>query len=169
MIFRKHAIQVPLLLILIFGLLTVSSHAAAAINNSDAIQGQKTSKALFDINLTKAGELDLYLQVIAQTHDDLISQGLDPDFIIAFRGASVRLVSSDIWMFEEKDQEKLKNSAKHLKALKEKGVRLEACNIATTLFKVDNNSVLNEIKIVGNTFVSLIGYQNQGYSIIPIQ
>jgi len=45
---------------------------------------------------------------------------------------------------------------------------MESCSVATRLFKVDNASLLDGIKPVGNTFVSLTGYQAQGYANIPI-
>jgi len=48
------------------------------------------------------------------------------------------------------------------------GVRMEACSVATKLFNVSNKSLLNGIKPVGNTFVSLTGYQAKGYASIPI-
>jgi intracellular sulfur oxidation DsrE/DsrF family protein len=53
--------------------------------------------------------------------------------------------------------------------LAQAGVRFEACAIATRLFGVENNSVLPQVKVVGNTFNSLIGYQAKGYALIPIQ
>ena len=45
---------------------------------------------------------------------------------------------------------------------------MEACGLATNLFKVDNNTILPGIKVVANTYVSLIGYNAQGYAAIPI-
>jgi intracellular sulfur oxidation DsrE/DsrF family protein len=45
---------------------------------------------------------------------------------------------------------------------------MEACSVATRLFGVDNGTLLDGIKPVGNTFVSLTGYQAQGYANIPI-
>jgi hypothetical protein len=40
--------------------------------------------------------------------------------------------------------------------------------VATRLFSVDNATLLPGIEPVGNTFVSLIGYQAQGYATIPV-
>ena len=48
------------------------------------------------------------------------------------------------------------------------GVRMEACSVACRIFGVKTESLLPGIKAVGNTFVSLIGYQTQGYGTIPI-
>ena len=59
----------------------------------------------------------------------------------------------------EEDQQKLEKSAVLIEELKGHGVKLEACSIASRLFKVDPKTYLPGVKPVGNTFVSLIGYQ----------
>jgi hypothetical protein len=46
---------------------------------------------------------------------------------------------------------------------------MEACSFATRLFGIDNGTLLEGIKPVGNTFVSLTGYHAQGYASIPLQ
>jgi peroxiredoxin family protein len=48
-------------------------------------------------------------------------------------------------------------------------VRLEACSVATALFGVDNETILPEIVVVGNTFISALGFQAVGYAPILIQ
>lgn len=45
---------------------------------------------------------------------------------------------------------------------------MQACSVATRLFKADNASLLDGIKPVGNTFVSLTGYQAQADANIPV-
>lgn len=143
--------------------------AETIYTDTNALQGVETGKALFDINVTHASKLELYLSVIKKTHADLIRQGSKPKFVIAFRGASVRLISSETWSFSEEDQQSLAKAASIVKELQELGVKFEACSIATGLFKIDNSTLLPGVQVVGNTFVSLIGYQAKGYSLIPIQ
>lgn len=137
-------------------------------SDGDALAGLKSSKTVFDINVSDVNKLDLYLGVIGKTRLDLLRQGVEPEIIIAFRGASVRLVNSETWSFSEEDQQVLNKVAAYLKELSSQGVKLEACSIATDLYKVDNATILPEIKVVGNTFVSLTGYQSKGYALIPI-
>ncbi len=161
--------QIRTILFCLFFMGLVNPALSAQTDDSDALQGVKDTKILFDINLSEAKKLELYLGVIKMTRGDLLRQGQHPDIVLAFRGASVRLVSSELWSFSEEDQQSLEKSALILKELKESGVRLEACSIATNLFKVDNNTILPGIKVVGNTFVSLTGYQAKGYSLVPIQ
>lgn len=166
----KPTFRTALLATLFCCVLPFDAHASATTySDHNALEGMKSAKTLFDINLTEAKKLELYLNVIKQTHADLVRQGLTPKIVIAFRGASVRLVSTETWSFTEDDQQSLERSAKLLKELAALGIRLEACSIATNLFKVDNSTLLPGIEVVGNTFISLTGYQSKGYALIPIQ
>ena len=152
-----------MLLMLSFGTL-----AADTPDDKDALRGVSKGKVVFDINMAEPKKMALYLAVIKQTVDDLVRQNVEPDVILAFRGLSVRLVSKNRDQMELTDFDYLDKIAEQLSGLQKQSVRMEACSVATRLFKVDNNSLLDGIKPVGNTFVSLTGYQAQGYANIPI-
>ncbi len=149
-------------------LLSQNLLAAGQPDDSDALKGVTKGKVIFDINMVEPKKMTLYLMVIKQTVEDLKRQRVEPDVILAFRGLSVRLISKDREQMELTDFENLDKIAGQLADLQQQGVRMEACSVATKLFKVDNNSLLDGIKPVGNTFVSLTGYQAQGYANIPI-
>lgn len=136
--------------------------------DSDALKGVETGKVIFDINMVEAKKMTLYLSVIRETVDDLKRQGVKPDVILAFRGMSVKLISKDRDQMELTDFDHLDKITEQLADLQKQGVRMEACSVATRLFNVDNGALLDGIKPVGNTFVSLTGYQAQGYANIPI-
>lgn len=144
------------------------AHGAEPPDDSAALAGVETGKVIFDINMGNPKKMTLYLSVIRQTVDDLERQGVEPDVILAFRGHSVKLVSEDREPFELTDFEHLDRIAAQLAELQERGVRMEACSVATRLFNVDNATLLEGVEPVGNTFVSLTGYQAQGYANIPI-
>jgi len=156
--------------LIIIGVLFMSNNLFAdnTPNDSDALKGVTMGKVIFDINMIEAKKMTLYLQVIQQTIDDMQRQGVKPDVILAFRGLSVRLISKNRENMELTDFDYLDQIAQQLTTLYHQGVRMEACSVATKLFKVDNKSLLKFIKPVGNTFVSLTGYQAQGYANIPI-
>ena len=48
------------------------------------------------------------------------------------------------------------------------GITLEACLVAAKGFGVEPSSILPEIKQVGNGWISLIGYEAKGYSMVPV-
>lgn len=142
--------------------------AASKPDDSDALKGVEKGKVVFDINMGSPKKMALYLMVIDETVDDLVRQGVEPDVVLAFRGPSVKLIAKNRDSMDLSDFEYLDKVASWIAGLQEKGVRVEACSIATRLFKIDNNDLLDGIKPVGNTFVSLTGYQAQGYASIPI-
>lgn len=162
---KKHlAVLVVLMLTLIFS----SGAYSGEINDADALAGYNQGKIVFDINLTEASKMALYLKVIQQTYNDLERQNINPDIVLAFRGLAVTIIQTDKPVDspeERKLSDQITKQVNHLQAM---GVKMEACSVATGLFEVPNNNILPGIKVVGNTFVSLAGYQKQGYAIIPI-
>ena len=137
-------------------------------NDAMALTGVTAGRVVFDINTTQAGKLSLYLQVIRETHADLQRQGVTPEMVLAFRGKAVTLVTTDRQHQELTEYEDLDRVAEQIKELQGLGARMEGCSIATRLYGVDNQTLLPGITPVGNTFVSLIGYQARGYALIPI-
>jgi intracellular sulfur oxidation DsrE/DsrF family protein len=55
-----------------------------------------------------------------------------------------------------------------IRQLKKEGVKLEVCLYAVEKMGLDPATVLPEIDRVGNGFISVLGYQAQGYSVITI-
>jgi len=141
---------------------------ATAIDDADALKGMTSGKAVFDVNLGDAGKLALYLSVIKETHEGLVKQGVKPDLILAFRGPSVFLISTNRDKVPAEQKAKYDEVARLIKDLKGMGVKLEACSVATRQLKVDNATIYPEIKVIGNSFISLIGYEGKGYAYIPV-
>jgi len=138
-------------------------------DDSIALQGLTEVRPIFDLNVGTPEELLFYLQVIEKTYDSLIAQNQKVDSIVAIRGGAVRLVTTENWSFSEEDQKRLEDAAKLIAGLIKKGVRFEACSLALGLFKVDPTTLLPDIQAVGNTFISLIGYQAKGYVVVPVK
>jgi intracellular sulfur oxidation DsrE/DsrF family protein len=150
---------------LLFG---IGSVYAEPPNDADALKGVETGKVVFDMNTADAEKTTLYLMVIGETVNDFVRQGVEPDVILAFRGPTVKLISKDREQANPSDLKHLDKIASQLADLQSQGVRMESCSVATRMLQVDNDRLLDGIKPVGNTFVSLAGYQAQGYAIIPI-
>ena len=151
-----------------FALLVAPFGYAGELNDADALRGVTTGKVVFDIGLGNASTLPLYLKVIGMTHDGLVKQGVKPDMVLAFHGGAVKLISRDKNTPLEQLDALDEIAALIQGLLKKPGIRMEACGLATHLFKVDNDTILPGIKPVANTYVSLIGYNAQGYAAIPI-
>jgi intracellular sulfur oxidation DsrE/DsrF family protein len=137
--------------------------------DSVALEGVTTGKVVWDINMGDAEKFSFYLKVIQETYNDLIRQGVTPDMIFAFRGKSVLLISTKQEGIPDEKRAYLDDVAKLLADLiKCPGVKMEACSIAYKMFGVEAEHLLQGIQPVGNTFVSLIGYQAKGYGTISI-
>lgn len=147
----------------------LSSAGAAETDDSRALQGLTEVRAIFDMNVGNPEELLFYLQVIQKTYEGLIDQGQKADCIVAIRGGAVRLVTTETWSFEEEDQKRLEEAAAIIAQLSREGVRFEVCSLALGLFKVDKATLIPDVNPVGNTFISLIGYQTKGYVVIPVK
>ncbi|PLX92182.1 MAG: hypothetical protein C0620_09640 [Desulfuromonas sp.] len=158
-------ILICLTLLVCCALPAVASEAPAIPDDHRALAGLKTGKAVFDVSTSSPQAMILYLNVIEKTVATLKAQGVTPDFILAMRGAAVSIVSKDSEFNSIEDETAL--MAK-ITSLKQQGVYFEACNVAAELFDVDKANLLPGVVLVGNTFASLIGYQSQGYALIPL-
>jgi hypothetical protein len=142
--------------------------AADKPDDANALKGVTQGRVVFDINISEPKKLPLYLMVIDETISDLERQGVKPEVILAFRGKAVTLVSTDHERIE------LTDVPEHLRRPRRSSRPAEARRAHGGLLGGDapvrrrQRDLLPGIEPVGNTFVSLIGYQAQGYATIPI-
>jgi intracellular sulfur oxidation DsrE/DsrF family protein len=92
----------------------------------------------------------------------------NPVFVVVFIGPSVKLISKNREGFSPEDQKYLDEIANTISAMSKDVINLEICLVAAKVFNVDPASVLPEIRRVGNGWISEIGYQAQGYSLVPV-
>ena len=138
-------------------------------NDTDALRNIDEGKVVWDINIANPIKLLKILNVVEETYNDLSRQGVTPDMVFAFRGPSVKLVSSqplNLTLEEENAREEVVNWLQKFR--QKSNVNMESCSVATRLLGVDNETIIPEVNPVGNTFVSLIGYQKKGYALIPL-
>lgn len=138
-------------------------------NDADALQGIETGKVVWDVTLSKPSRLLFVMKVIDETYEDMARQGVTPDMVFTFHGPVLKLLSTqplELELDEEVAHEELVELIQQLR--KKPGVKMESCSVAARVLGIDNKTIIPEVKPVGNTFVSLIGYQQKGYALIPI-
>lgn len=136
-------------------------------DDADALNNISEGKVVWDITTGSPKKLLVYLNVIQQTYDDLMRQNVKPEMIFTFRGPVLKLISTPPSDLEEETAHK--EALDLLRVMSQRpGVKMESCSVATRLMGIDNETIIPEVKPVGNTFVSLIGYQHKGYALIPI-
>jgi intracellular sulfur oxidation DsrE/DsrF family protein len=164
---RKTRILVSIVVASVFMLAAVSSASAATY---ESLAGMKSVKAIFDVRAANAKSAAVQLKLIHDTYKD---QGIravskKPLFVVAFMGPSVKLLSKDKQGFSAEDQKLMDEIAQTVQAMAKDGIKLEVCDFAAKVFGVDPASILPEIKHVPNGWISLIGYQARGYSLVPV-
>ena len=133
-----------------------------------AMKGIESAKAVFDERESDPKSAALHLKVIHETFKELAAMKKSPVFVLVFIGPSVKLISKNREGFSPENQKSLDEIANTISAMSKDGIELEICLIAAKVFNVDAASVLPEIKRVGNGWISMIGYQAQGYSLVPV-
>ena len=154
--------------LLLLAVLTLGA-SAHAFDDADALRGVKEGKGLFLVDLTRPDKTALYLEIIQGSHAGMKRQGVEPDFVVVYIGPTVKFLTTrpgDELEMEFGDE--LARIQKAVKGLGELGVKQEVCAIATKVFGIDNATLPKEMKLVGDGFISLIGYQSQGYKLVPI-
>lgn len=152
-------------------IMTISASYASetVISDSASLGNLKIGKGVFLVDIGDAKKLNFYLEVIQGTYKNMRAQGVEPDFILVYIGPSVKYLSSA--PSSETEQEAgalLLDIESNVEALAELGIKQEVCAVATRVFGIDNKTVFPDMKLVGDGFISLIGYQAQGYHLVPV-
>tara|TARA_R110002096_G_scaffold224677_7_gene413990 strand:- start:600 stop:1100 length:501 start_codon:yes stop_codon:yes gene_type:complete len=153
---------------LVFFTLINTAHADKP-DDADALQGIDTGKVIWDITLSSPSRLLFVMKVIEETYEDLIEQHVKPDMVFTFHGRVLKLLSSQPIELDIDEEVALEELLVLIQELSKKpGIKMESCSVASRILNIDNSTIIPEVKPVGNTFVSLIGYQQKGYALIPI-
>jgi intracellular sulfur oxidation DsrE/DsrF family protein len=133
-----------------------------------ALAGLSEVKIAFDVKNGDPRALLKELDVIDETRQSLIKQGVRPIVVIAFRGPATKLVQTDQSQIKVEDREDALKIAEKIKALQvADGVAgMEQCAVAVRLAGTKPENVLPGIKVVGNGWISLSAYQAKGYGYI---
>lgn len=142
----------------------------SVFSECSSMQGVKSVKAVFDFELGNPQSALMHLQVIQQTFKDkdMWIKNNAPDIVVIFIGPSVKLVSTNRSGFSPDDQKILDQIAKKISEMAKDGIKFEICLIAAKFLGVEPSSILPEVKPVNNGWVSLIGYEASGYSLVPV-
>ena len=140
---------------------------AESPNDGTALSGLKEIKVAFDMTSGDAKALLNQLNVIGETRDSLIKQGVTPQFVIAFRGLATRLVQTDLEKIKLEDRSlAVKIAAKVDELSKASGVVMHQCSVAVRQQEVKPENVLPPIAVIGNSWISLMAYQTKGFAYI---
>ncbi len=140
----------------------------SSYNNSAALAGLQTAKVYFDVNQGDAKKLLVRLDLLDRTVRQLAEAGLKPEVVVGLRGGATKLMTRGTGHFRNEDIQNSEPIKKWVADFKARGFVLEQCAIAMEFLKVEAADMLPEINIVANGYVSMIGYQNRGYAVVPM-
>lgn len=155
---------------LIFTFFTFISADPSLANEYNALKGVKQVKAVFDVSLGSPQRAAVVFWAVQNVYSDESVQALPekPEAAVVFHGPAVRLISTNRDGYSEEEKKSLDEFAAMIKEMKQDGVKLEVCLYAVKVYGLDVDSILPEIDRVGNGFISVAGYQAQGYSVVTI-
>jgi intracellular sulfur oxidation DsrE/DsrF family protein len=154
--------------VLATGLLLSPGVRAQAADDRDALAGMREVKVAFDLHEGDAKALLSRLNIIDETRQSLIRQGVTPHMVVAFRGPATRLVQTDPEKIKPEDRPVAAQIAAKLADMaKAPGVDgLEQCSVAIRQQGTKAENVVPPVKVVGNSWISLMAYQARGYAYI---
>lgn len=135
----------------------------------EALNSVKEVKAVFDVRAKSPKSTWIFLDLIHKTFKEknILEADSKPEFVVVFIGPAVKNVSTNIAEFSEEDKKMLAKIADTVSAMAKDGIKLEICLYAANLLGVDPATILPEIKKYENGWISLIGYQANGYTLVP--
>ena len=149
-------------------MILLSPTGAGAADDTAALAGLKEVKVAFDLKEGDAKRLLARLNIIDETRESLIKQGVSPHFILAFRGPATKLVQTDPANIKPEDRPMAEKIAQKIGQMSSApGVDgFEQCSVAVREQGTKVENVLPQIRVVGNGFISLMAYQSKGYAYI---
>ena len=135
-----------------------------------ALEGVKSVKTVFDVSQGSPQTANVVFWAVNNVNDDKSVRALSkpPQVAVVFHGPAVKMISTDRNGFKESDNEALDKFANMIQQMKKDGVTFEVCDYALEVMGVDPKTVLPEVDHVANGFISIAGYQAQGYSVITV-
>lgn len=146
------------------------SLSVQSADDKDALAGLKELKVAFDIQEGDGKRLLNRLDLIDETRQSLISQGVKPHFVLSFRGPATRLIQTDPAKMRPEDRPVAALIATKLDEMRDAaGMEgIELCAVAIRGQGTRAQDVIPAVRVVGNTWISLAAYQARGYAyIIP--
>ncbi|MGD8267654.1 MAG: hypothetical protein PVF55_05765, partial [Desulfobacterales bacterium] len=141
---------------------------ANQLSDANALKGLKAVKVVCDVNV---GDPELLLRRVGQiddTYTQLIDAGIQPTFIVAFRGPATKYVTRGTGYVSPEHLAIKKEIQGWIDQFHENGFILEQCAIAARAQKVSYDDLLPQITVVQNGYISIVAYQNRGYALLPM-
>lgn len=155
-------------IIVFFSLLPTSALSETGYNNDRALAGLSQVKIYFDVTHQDAEIVLLRMDLASRTISQFEESGIGVNAVIGFRGGASRYITSgEHYVLDEDIDTKLKIGA-WVERFAKNNIVIEQCAIAADLQGIAAADFLPDVTLVKNGYISLVGYQAQGYSVVPM-
>lgn len=150
--------------------LLVLAAMPATAGEYPALAGVKGLDSVFDVSIASPEMAAITFSAVLDVHQNQEVRALHapPRTVMVFHGKAVKLISTARKGLNAADMEAYDKVAAMIRQFKKAGVRMEVCMYAVKVLGVDPATLMPEIDRVGNGFISVLGYQAQGYSVVTI-
>ena len=141
---------------------------AETLNDRAALAGLHVAKTIFLVNVRQPVAVEHLVRIIGLTQRQLRAQKVTPHIIVVFIGPDVAFLTHNRRGIPYTDERAVANIQKEIAGLARKGIRFQACGVAMHGMDVNPRDLIAPVTPVENGFISVIGYQEKGYALIPI-
>ena len=164
----RYLFLILLISLTIVGTNSVSFSSEKSFDNDLSLNGLTKVSVYFDVSLKEDELLVFRMDLLDKTIKMMEESGLEVTTVIGFRGGASRFITKDDHYVLEEEVENKKKIQDWIKRFSSQGITIEQCAIAAEINDIPVDDFLSEVKIVGNGYISLVGYQAQGYSVVPM-
>lgn len=135
-----------------------------------SLKGADSADTIFDFRESNPASALAHLSLAHNVFRDQAIRNIskDPDFVVVFMGGAVKMLSSNRSAFTDKQRKTLERMDNVISEMVKDGITLEVCLFAVDSLGVDPESISPEIERVPNGWISSIGYQANGYALVPV-
>jgi intracellular sulfur oxidation DsrE/DsrF family protein len=157
-----------IILLLVCALLAATEALAAPVDSVKALEGLKRVNIICDMNVGEPKLLLKRMELLDRTYRQLEAAGVKTTVVVAFRGkASVYITKGDGYVPAQAKNAK-REARSWIERFRKSGFVIEQCAIAARMLNIELKDFLPEVEIVQNGYVSIVGYQQQGYAFLPM-
>ncbi|MFO7767328.1 MAG: DsrE family protein [Pelovirga sp.] len=162
---RNSIAALAVVILFTFGITPVFASGYAS-----AFNGITTYNAVYQFTSGDPGVANRVFWAVKNSYEDTTVRdlGLKPNIVVVFHGPVVNLLSTNLAIFPDEVRGNVEQFQATIRQMKQDGVKFEVCLYAVKMAGVDEQTILPEIDPVDNGFVSVIGYQMQGYAVVRI-
>jgi intracellular sulfur oxidation DsrE/DsrF family protein len=164
----KHALLTTIIIVVLAGCLAVPLASQTVYDNNPGLKGLDKIQVYFDVNVKDDNLLAYRMELIDHTIRQMAEAGVEVAAVIGFRGGASRFITADDHYVLAEELANKKKVQDWVVYFSDRGTIIEQCAIGAEINQIELQDFLPEVKVVGNGYISMAGYQTRGYALIPM-